>query len=54
MIVHQLTGLTFTNQKQAKTHFGNHRYRRMVKSGDIFFTNYRNTVANDLIQKNNV
>ncbi len=53
MIIHLPTGLTFKNQKEAKTHFGNHHYRRLVNNGDIYFTNYKHTVANDLIQKNN-
>ncbi len=54
MIVYLPTGLTFTNQKEAKVHFGNHRYRRMVKSGDIYFTNYKLKVANDPLQKNHI
>ena len=54
MIVHLPTGLIFQNQKEAKTHFGNHHYRRLVKNGDIYFTNYNKSVANDLIQKNNI
>lgn len=54
MIIHLPTGLTFTNQKEAKTHFGNHQYRRLVKNGDIYFTNYNKSVANDLVQKNNI
>lgn len=54
MIIHLPTGLTFTNQKEAKNYFGNHHYRRLVKSGDIYFTNYNKSVANDLVQKNNI
>ncbi|WP_455669671.1 hypothetical protein [Phocaeicola sp.] len=54
MIIHLPTGLTFTNQKEAKTYFGNHHYRRLVKNGDIYFTNYNKSVANDLVQTNNI
>ena len=54
MIIYLPTKQTFTNQKEAKSYFGNHHYRRLVKKGDIYFTNYKHTVANDLIQKNNI
>ena len=53
MIVHLPTGKTFITQKDAKLYFGNHYYRRLVKKGDIYFTNYNSKVANDPIQKNN-
>ena len=49
MIIYLPTKQTFTNQKEAKSYFGNHHYRRLVKKGDIYFT-----VANDLIQKDNI
>ena len=54
MIIYLPTIQTFTNQKEAKSYFGNHHYRRLVKKGDIYFTNYKHTVANDLIQKDNI
>lgn len=54
MIIHLPTGMIFTNQKEAKTYFGNHQYRRLVKSRDIYFTNYNKSVANDPVQKNNI
>jgi hypothetical protein len=54
MIIYLPTKKTFANQKEAKNHFGNHHYRRLVKKGDIYFTNYKHTVANDLIQKDNI
>ena len=54
MIIYLPTKQTFTNQKEAKSYFGNHHYRRLVKKGDIYFTNYKHTVANDLIQKDNI
>lgn len=54
MIIHLPTGLTFTNQKEAKSYFGNHHYRRLVRKGDIYFINYNKSVANDLIQKDNI
>lgn len=53
MIVHLPTGKSFVTQKEAKLYFGNHHYRRLVNKGDIYFTNYKHTVANDLIQKDN-
>ena len=53
MIVHLPTGKTFITQKDAKVYFGNHYYRKLVKKGDIYFTNYNSKVANDPIQKNN-
>ena len=53
MIVHLPTGKTFITQKDAKLYFGNHYYRRLVKKGDIYFTNYNSKVANDPLQKNN-
>lgn len=53
MIVHLPTGKSFVTQKEAKLYFGNHHYRRLVKKGDIYFTNYNTKVANDPIQKNN-
>lgn len=40
MIIYLPTKKTFANQKEAKNHFGNHHYRRLVKKGDIYFTNY--------------
>ena len=52
MIVHLPTGKTFITQKDAKLYFGNHYYRRLVKKGDIYFTDYKSKVANDPIQKN--
>ena len=52
MIVHLPTGKSFVTQKEAKLYFGNHHYRRLVKKGDIYFTNYNTKVANDPIQKN--
>lgn len=54
MIIHLPTQKTFMNQKEAKSYFGNHHYRRLVKKGDIYFTDYKHTVANDPIQKNNI
>jgi len=54
MIIYLPTKKTFTNQKEAKSYFGNHHYRRLVRKGDIYFTNYKHTVANDLIQKDNI
>lgn len=54
MIVHLPTGKTFVTQKDAKLYFGNHYYRRLVKKGDIYFTDYKTKVANDhLVQNNN-
>ena len=53
MIVHLPTGKTFITQKDAKLYFGNRYYRRLVKKGDIYFTNYKTKVANDLVQNNN-
>lgn len=53
MILHLPTGKTFATQKEAKIHFGNHNYRRLVKRGDIYFSNYKSKVANDPIQENN-
>ena len=53
MIIHLPTGKTFQTQKDAKSYFGNHNYRRLVRKGDIYFTNYNKMVANDLVQKNN-
>ena len=53
MIIHIPTNQEFTTQKDAKLHFGNHNYRRLVKNGDIYFTNYKTKVANDPIQNNN-
>ena len=58
MIIHLPTGLEFTTQKEAKSYFGNHRYRRLVKEHKIYFTNYYKPVANDrkgrfIIQENN-
>lgn len=53
MIIHLPTGKTFQTQKDAKIYFGNHNYRRLVRKGDIYFTNYNKMVANDLVQKNN-
>lgn len=47
MIVHLSTGLQFNTQKEAKIFFGNHRYRRLVRKGDIHFTNHQSPVAND-------
>ena len=47
MIIYLPTKQTFTNQKEAKSYFGSHHYRRLVKKGDIYFTNYKHTVAND-------
>ena len=52
MIVHLPTGKTFITQKDAKLYFGNHYYRRLVKKGDIYFTDYKSKVANHPIQKN--
>ena len=52
MIVHLPTGKTFTTQKDAKLYFGNHHYRRLVKKGDIYFTNYKSKVANDQVHQN--
>ncbi len=54
MIIHLPTGHTFRTQKEAKNYFGNQHYRRLVRNGDIYFTNYKRTVANDPIQKNNI
>ena len=57
MKIHLPTGLEFTTQKEAKSYFGNHRYRRLVKEHKIYFTNYYKPVANDrsqiIIQENN-
>ncbi|KAB6593159.1 hypothetical protein LI123_16825 [Phocaeicola vulgatus] len=57
MIIHLPTGLEFITQKDAKSYFGNHRYRKLVKENKIYFTNYNKPVANDrnriIIQKNN-
>lgn len=52
MIIHLPSGKTFITQKDAKQYFGNHYYRRLVKAGDIYFTDYRTKVANDLVQEN--
>ena len=52
MIIHLPSGKTFITQKDAKIYFGNHNYRRLVKKGDIYFTDYRTKVANDPIQEN--
>jgi hypothetical protein len=41
MIVQFSTGQQFLTQKDAKIFFGNHYYRRLVKQGDIHFTNYK-------------
>lgn len=57
MIIHLPTGLEFGTQKDAKSYFGNHHYRRLVKENKIYFTDYNRPVANDrsriIIQKNN-
>lgn len=53
MILHLPTGRMFFTQKEAKLYFGNHHYRRLVKRGDIYFSNYKTKVANDLVQKDN-
>ena len=53
MIIHLPTGKTFITQKDAKLYFGNHYYRRLVKKGDIYFTNYNSKVANDQVHQNN-
>ena len=57
MIIHLSTGLNFKTQKEAKIFFGNHNYRRFVRKGDIYFTNYRHPVANDgskiIVSQNN-
>ncbi|RGM81588.1 hypothetical protein DXB82_05925 [Phocaeicola vulgatus] len=58
MIIHLPTGLEFITQKDAKSYFGNHRYRRLVKEKKIYFTDYNRPVANDrsrrfIIQANN-
>lgn len=58
MIIHLFTGMKFITQKEAKSYFGNHRYRRLVKENKIYFTDYNKPVANDrkrrfIIQENN-
>ena len=57
MIILLPTGLEFRTQKEAKSHFGNHQYRRLVKENKMYFTDYNKPVANDrsriIIQKNN-
>lgn len=57
MIIHLSTGLSFKTQKEAKIFFGNHHYRKLVRKGDIYFTNYRHPVANDgskiIVSQNN-
>ena len=57
MIIHLPTGLEFDTQKDAKSYFGNHQYRRLVKENKIYFTDYNKPVANDrskiIIQENN-
>ena len=58
MILHLSTGMNFITQKEAKSYFGNHRYRRLVKENKIYFTDYNKPVANDrkgrfIIQENN-
>ena len=53
MIVHLPTGKTFITQKDAKLYFGNHHYRKLVKKGDIYFTDYKTKVANDQLLPNN-
>jgi hypothetical protein len=57
MIIHLPTGLEFGTQKDAKSYFGNHQYRRLVRENKIYFTDYNKPVANDrsriIIQKNN-
>ena len=50
--------MKFITQKEAKSYFGNHRYRRLVKENKIYFTDYNKPVANDrirrfIIQENN-
>ena len=52
MIIHLPTGLVFKNQKDAKVYFGNHKYRRLVRDNNIYFTNYYKPVANDRLQTN--
>ena len=47
MIIHLSTGMKFITQKEAKSYFGNHRYRRLVKENKIYFTDYNKPVAND-------
>ncbi len=44
MIIHLPTGLEFITQKDAKSYFGNHRYRKLVKENKIYFTNYNKPV----------
>ena len=58
MIIHLSTGMKFITQKEGKSYFGNHRYRRLVKENKIYFTDYNKPVANDrkrrfIIQENN-
>ena len=58
MIIHLSTGMKFITQTEAKSYFGNHRYRRLVKENKIYFTDYNKPVANDrkgrfIIQENN-
>ena len=58
MIIHLSTGMKFITQKEAKSYFGNHKYRRLVKEKKIYFTDYNRPVANDrnrriIVQKNN-
>ena len=58
MVIHLSTGMKFITQKEAKSYFGNHRYRRLVKENKIYFTDYNKPVAIDrkgrfIIQENN-
>ena len=58
MVIHLSTVMKFITQKEAKSYFGNHRYRRLVKENKIYFTDYNKPVANDrkgrfIIQENN-
>ena len=45
MIIHLPTGLEFITQKDAKSYFGNHRYRKLVKENKIILL----TMINQLL-----